>query len=86
LGLSKNVEKLSHYYDRLRDGKTGEIKESHVNKVIDKLKSKRDDVMVELGCSKKASKRARLQEKITTIDTQIERAEWLLKEITKGRV
>ncbi len=85
MGLSKNVEKLSQYYDRLRDGKTGEIKKSHVNKVIDKLNSKRNDVEAELGSSKKASKRARLQEKITTIDTQIERAEWLLKEITQGR-
>lgn len=81
MGLTKINEKLESYFSRLEDGKATKIKPSHVQKVIAKLQAKQMLLKEEIHDTEKASKKERLESKLSTVCAQIERAEWLLKKI-----
>ncbi len=81
MGLDKSVEKLDKYYGRLDKGKASKIKPAHVEKVIIKLKARRDSLKEDIAESEKEDKKTRLEGKLDIVKEQIERAEWLLKEI-----
>jgi hypothetical protein len=82
MSLSKNLEKLAKYYERLEAGKVKKIKPSHVQKVIDKLEARERDLQEELEATRKPSKKDRLDRKRKTTLEHLDRAKWLLKEIT----
>ncbi|MEB8389099.1 hypothetical protein OO012_17865 [Rhodobacteraceae bacterium KMM 6894] len=82
MGLSKSTEKLSKYYARLNAGKVKKIKPSHVQKVIDKLEAHERALLEEIETTHKPEKKARLNRKRTTTQEQLEKARWLLNEIT----
>ena len=81
MGLTKITEKLDSYFGRLENGKATKIKPSHVEKVIAKLRAKQMLLKEEIDGSEKASKKERLEKKLTTLGQQIERAKWLLGQI-----
>ncbi len=81
MGLEKIAEKLDTYYRRLEDGKAAKIKPSHVDKAIAKLEAKQNDLLRDLHDTEKASKKSRIESKLTTVHDQIARAEWLLTQI-----
>ena len=82
MGIKKCSEKLNEYFERLDNKKADRIKKSHVEKVIRKLEAKRDQLTADRDSASKPSKKERLQSKINVANEQIERANWLLKEIT----
>ena len=81
MGLKKISEKLDSYFSRHEDGKAAKIERSHVEKVIDKLKTKQTLLKEEIKDTEKRSKIERLESKLSTVAEQIERAEWLLEKI-----
>lgn len=82
MGLKKLAEKVAEYNDRFERGKASKIKPSHVEKVLVKLRNKFDELEADLASAGSADKKARLKKKLGVALAQIERAEWLLKEIT----
>ena len=81
MGFKDIVERLDKYQKRLTEGKAEKIKSHHIEKAIEKLTAKEVLLKEELRESTKPEKRRRLEEKISTIRAQIEKAEWLAKEI-----
>ena len=81
MALSKSLEKLARYYERLEAGETKEIKPSHVQKVIDKLEARERDLLEEIRNTKKQSKKERLEGKRITTLQHLDQARWLLKKI-----
>ncbi|PYG31925.1 hypothetical protein [Pelagimonas varians] len=81
MGLERATEKLDKYYSRLESGKAAKIKPSHVMKVIAKLQAKQALLQEELAAADKPSKQDRLENKLVTVGTQLERAHWLLDQI-----
>jgi uncharacterized protein YaiL (DUF2058 family) len=81
MALAKTIEKLKKYYERLEAGKTGKIKASHVERVIDKLTARENSLREELAAAGKPSKKERLEQKLVATQEQIERARWLLEKI-----
>ena len=81
MALTKAIEKLKKYYDRLETGHAKKIKPNHVKKVIEKLTTKEASLIEEIKTTNKASKRERLEQKLATAREQIERARWLLNKI-----
>ena len=81
MGLGKIAEKLDKYFDRLEHGKATKIKSGHVRKVIAKLHAKQELLLAEYHEAEKPSKKERIDNKLSTIHEQIERAEWLLARI-----
>lgn len=81
MGLRRITEKLDEYFVRLESGTAARIKPAHVATVIAKLEAKQDQLKSEFENAEKASKRERLENKISTVRGQIERAQWLLKRI-----
>lgn len=81
MGLKKLAEKVAEYNGRLERGTASKIKPSHVEKVLEKLRKKSADLESEISAAKKPDKKARLEKKLAIATQQIERAEWLLKEI-----
>lgn len=82
MGLTKLAEKVADYNERLERGKVSEIKPSHVEKVLEKLRKKSADLEVEITSTTNADKKSRLKRKLGIAREHIERAEWLLKKIT----
>ena len=82
--LTKAIEKLKKYYRRLEAGKTKKIKPSHVEKVINKLLANERGLLEEIEKTKKASKKKRLEQKLTITREQIDRAQWLLEVLSDG--
>ena len=82
--LSYSVEKLKDYYKRFRQGKVGKIKLKHVDRVLEKLRTKKTSVKKELIDAKKQEKRKRLKRKLTVLNVQIDRGEWLRSQIKKN--
>lgn len=79
---SKDIAKrLDKYQKRLDEGKAEKIKPHHVERAIEKLAAKEAELTEELAVTEKPEKRARLEEKISTIRAQIEKARWLSQEI-----
>ncbi|WP_299848998.1 hypothetical protein [uncultured Roseovarius sp.] len=81
MGLRNIVKRLDKYQQRLDEGKAEKIKAHHVEKAIEKLAAKEVELTEELGSAEKPEKRARLEEKLSTIRAQIEKARWLSQEI-----
>lgn len=82
MALGKTLEKLAKYNSRFEAGKVKKIKPSHVQKVIDKLENRDRDLLEEVQTTNKASKRDRLERKRVTTQGHLDRARWLLNEIS----
>ena len=82
MGLKKLAAKVEEYNARLESGKASKIKPSHVEAVLQKLRSKLTKLDTEIATATSADKKARLEGKLAIAQTHIERAEWLLKELT----
>lgn len=85
MAVSKHVEKLQKYFDRLHAGKVSKIKPSHVQKIIDKLAVKVAQIESEREEAGKPSKRERLGQKLLVIEEQIKRAKWLLQKLEEPK-
>ena len=83
MGLKKLAAKVEDYNARLESGTASKIKPQHVEKVLEKLRSKSTELEAEIANAISADKKARLEGKLGVARTQIERAEWLLKELTR---
>ena len=81
MGLKKYADKIDDYFKRLNEGKVEKIQASHVTKVIDKLRTKRQQLEDEIEATVKESKKARLERKMLIADEHIKRAEMLLAQI-----
>jgi hypothetical protein len=81
MGLTKLAAKVEEYNERLKDGKASKITPQHVEKVLQKLRSKSTELQAEIASTSSPEKKARLKGKLTVAQTHIERAEWLLKEL-----
>lgn len=82
MGLKKLTAKVEEYNLRLKSGKASKIKPSNVEAVLQKLRSKSTELEAEIATATSADKKARLEGKLGIARTHIERAEWLLKELT----
>ena len=82
MGLKKLAAKVEEYNARLESGKASKIKPSHVEAVLQKLRSKLTKLETEIATATSADKKARLEGKLAIAQTHIERAEWLLEELT----
>jgi hypothetical protein len=80
MGLKNLAAKVEDYYARLESGKASKIKPSHVEKVLQKLRVKADELEAEIATAPSADKKTRLEGKRAIARTHIDRAEWLLKE------
>ena len=82
MGLKNLAAKVVEYNARLDSGKASKIKPGHVEKVLRKLRAKETELEAEIAKARSADKVARLEGKLGIARTHIERAEWLLKELT----
>lgn len=82
--LSHSIEKLADYYERFRKGKVEKIKLKHVDRVLQKLRSKKASVKKDLIDAKKQEKRKRLKRKLSVLNVQIDRGEWLRGQIKQN--
>lgn len=83
--LSHSIEKLAEYYERFRKGKVEKIKLKHVDRVLAKLRSKKTALKEDLKDAKKKEKRKRLTSKLSVIQIQIDRGEWLRTRIEQNK-
>ncbi|SFU04794.1 hypothetical protein [Sedimentitalea nanhaiensis] len=83
MGLNKLAAKVVEYNERLESGKASKIKPNHVEKVLAKLKKKTDELEAEIASAHSADKKARLEKKLGVARTHVERAEWLLNELSR---
>ncbi len=84
MGLKKLTGKVADYRQRLESGKASKIKPSHVEKVLEKLRTKRAELEADVADAHDPDKQARLKRKLAIADEHIDRAEWLLAEISSG--
>jgi len=82
MGLEKLAEKVDRYNEHLEQGKVEEIKPDHVKKVLKKLCKKTSELESEIASAKKEDKKVRLSRKLAIAREHVERAEWLLQNIT----
>jgi len=82
MGLKKLADKVADYNARFERGKASKIKPSHVETVLAKLRTKSDELEAEIASAESSDRKARLKKKLGVATAQIERAEWLLSEIT----
>ncbi|MBW4986018.1 hypothetical protein KZZ07_26145 [Mameliella sp. CS4] len=82
MGLKKLAAKVEDYKARLESGKASEIKSSHVERVLQKLRVKAADLRAEIDAARSADKKARLEGKLDIARNHIARAEWLLRELS----
>lgn len=83
--LSRSIEKLAEYYERFRKGKVEKIKLKHVDRVLAKLRSKKTALKEDLKDAKKKEKRKRMTSKLSVIQIQIDRGEWLRTRIEQNK-
>ena len=83
MALKKTTEKLAEYQERLKKNEAKPIKRKHVEKVIDKLRSKHAHLNTELTKATKPSKRSRILAKLKVVEELQSRADWLIKEVEK---
>jgi len=79
--LTKAVEKLDKYHDRLKTGKAAKIKPSHLKKVAEKLRASEIALRAELEEATKADKKERLERKLAFVREQQARARWLTEQL-----
>ncbi len=82
MGLGKSIGKLDDYYDRLARNKTTKIKPADVAKVLGKLRAKAAELRATIDVTTKAEKRQRLDAKLTVVQEQIRRGEWLQDQVS----
>jgi len=82
--LSRIIEKLNKYTDRLERGKVSKIKASHVEKVIAKLEKREASLLDQIETEKNQDQKRRLKKKLRVNRQQVERARWLLKQLSSG--
>ncbi len=82
MGLKKLAAKVTEYNERLKDGKVSKIKPSHVQKTLEKLLKKSEELKEEIRTSDNAEKKVRLERKLGIAGEHIKRAEWLMEEIS----
>ncbi len=82
MGLKKLAAKVAEYNERLESGKANKIKPGHVDKVLEKLRKKAEELETEIAATQSAEKQARLKKKLCVARAHVERAEWLLKELS----
>lgn len=82
MGLKKLAAKVVEYNERLESGNASEIAPSHVEKVLEKLRLKSEELEAEIASAKSPDKKERLTRKLGIARSQMERAEWLLREIS----
>jgi uncharacterized protein HemX len=85
MALKNTTEKLNEYQERLKQKKAKPINRKHVEKAIDKLRSKHADLKAELKAAKKPSKQDRIKAKLKVVEELQSRADWLLKKIDKAK-
>ncbi|NDR57937.1 hypothetical protein [Aliiruegeria sabulilitoris] len=85
MALKNTTEKLDEYQERLKHKKAKPISRKHVEKVIDKLASKHDDLKAELKAASKPSKRDRIRAKVKVVEELQSRANWLLEKVKKSK-
>lgn len=79
--MKETAEKLEKYQDRLRSGKAEKIELKHVEKILEKLTSKKTEITAELAEATKQGKRERLEHKLATVQELIEKARWLAAQL-----
>ena len=82
MGLKKLAAKVADYNERFEQGKASKIKPSHVERVLEKLLQKAVDLRADIATADSPEKKARIEKKLGVATAQIERAKWLLKEIS----
>jgi hypothetical protein len=82
MGLKKLAAKVVEYNERLENGKASKIKPGDVTKVLGKLRKKSDELEAEIAAARSPEKQDRLKQKLRVARAHVERAEWLLKELS----
>ncbi|SHJ71053.1 hypothetical protein SAMN05444000_11211 [Shimia gijangensis] len=82
MGLEKSIQKLDKYLERLSQGKAKKIKPSDLAKVERKLQAKKELLTAELEEAQKTSKKERLAGKLSVVNKQLERANWLRQKLS----
>lgn len=83
MGLKKLAAKIVEYNERLESGKAGKIRPDHVERVIEKLRRKSAELEDDIASAHSDDKKARLERKLEVARTHLERAEWLLNEVSQ---
>ena len=81
MDLNETIKRLDKYQQRLAEGKAEKIKPHHIQKAIEKLTAKEAELTEEIRDTTKPDKRIRLEEKVSAIRAQIEKAKWLAEEL-----
>ncbi len=82
MGLRKLAAKVGEYRARLESGKASRIEPSHVEKTLRKLRKKTVELEAEIASAASPEKKDRLKRKLGIARAHVERAEWLLREIS----
>ncbi|WFE75649.1 hypothetical protein [Roseinatronobacter sp. S2] len=75
------VKKLGAVFSHFGKGKDQKIKPADVQKIIAKLRMRRDELQKEANAATGTQKAARLNQKLASAEQLLARAEWLLAEI-----
>lgn len=81
MGLKRLAEKTAEYKERLSSGRADQIKPSHVEKTLAKLRHRSAEIEADIATTQNPDKRTRLTKKLDVATEQIARAQWLLEEI-----
>lgn len=82
MGLKKLAAKVADYNERLESGTAQKIKPSDIEQVLDKLRRKSDELDQDIAAATSPDKKTRLEGKRAVARSHIERAEWLLKQLS----
>jgi hypothetical protein len=82
MGLRKLAQKVADYQKRLEAGKARTIEPGHVEKVLDKLHRKEAELLAQIVTESDSKARAELDRKLRIAREHIERAKWLLAEMS----
>jgi len=82
MGLGKLAQKVADYQERLEAGKARTIEPRHVEKVLDKLRRKEAELLARIASETDQDERADLDRKLRVAREHIDRATWLLAEVS----
>ena len=82
MGLRKLARKVADYQERVAAGKARTIGPEHVEKVLDKLRLKEAELLARIVTEADPEERADLDRKLRVAREHIERANWLLSEVS----
>lgn len=83
MALEKTISKLDKYLARLSKGQASKIKPADLEKVETKLRAKKAALLAEMAETQKPSKKERFKAKISVVDEQLERAQWLATKLSE---